>query len=227
MACFESGPVVFTASVLPLQDPELYAEGFSALPAARQMQLLRLRDPMDRCRSLAASLLLQAALRQYGLPADSDWQRSGSGKPFLPGSGIRFNLSHSGDYALCALAGTEIGCDIERIRPVSPRAAERFFCPPEAADILAQPTLEARTERFFRYWTLKESFVKAVGTGLRLPMRSFCLAFSPSAQLVQGGPDGQYFFREFSDLPGYRCAVCTADDPREPVFHLLDLSQPR
>lgn len=225
MACFESGPVVFAASVLPLQDPELYAEGFSGLPAVRQMQLLRLWEPMDRCRSLAASLLLQAALRRYDLPAGGEWQLGASGKPTLPGSGVSFSFSHSGDYALCALAGTEIGCDIERIRPISLRLAERFFCPPEAADILAQPTLEARTERFFRYWTLKESFVKAIGTGLRLPMRSFCLALSPSVRLASGGPDGQFFFREFSDLRGYRCAVCTADDPREPVFQLLDLSK--
>lgn len=86
-----------------------------------------------------------------------------------PGKGYRevyFSVSHSGDYAVCALNDSPVGTDIEIVGKESRNIAERFF----ARDELEYIT---DTESFYHIWTLKESFMKVVGLGMRLPMDAF------------------------------------------------------
>jgi 4'-phosphopantetheinyl transferase len=97
------------------------------------------------------------------------------GKPYIPGSAIGFNLSHSADCALIAIAlDWEIGVDVERVRPIADRddIARQHFCPEELADLLS---LEAglRDRGFFACWTRKEAYVKALGEGLNATLNSF------------------------------------------------------
>lgn len=98
------------------------------------------------------------------------------GKPFLEtsgaGTGLQFNLSHSGTWLLVALAwNRRVGADIEELRP-RPRMmdiAERFYHESERRVLLA--TEEARrTALFLRGWTLKEAHAKALGVGLRIDL---------------------------------------------------------
>ncbi|MCC8106972.1 MAG: 4'-phosphopantetheinyl transferase superfamily protein [Clostridiales bacterium] len=97
------------------------------------------------------------------------------GKPYLPDfPGLHFNLSHSHEMAMAVFADTEVGCDIELQKKPNEKLAERFFCPEENAWMKAARTETEREERFYRLWTLKESFIKATGQGLRLPLDSFC-----------------------------------------------------
>lgn len=123
------------------------------------------------CESRTALRLILA--RYTGLaPGAIRFQYNGFGKPFLSGPNApRFNASHSGDRALIAVAsGKEVGIDIERVKPgIDFRAiALRFFPPDEAA--------QAETaEQFFRVWTRREAYLKAVGCGfseLQEPMRA-------------------------------------------------------
>lgn len=79
---------------------------------------------------------------------------------------VYFSVSHSGDYAVCALDDHPVGIDIEVIGKESRNIAERFF----ARDELEYIT---DTGSFYHIWTLKESFMKVVGLGMRLPMDAF------------------------------------------------------
>jgi 4'-phosphopantetheinyl transferase len=92
---------------------------------------------------------------------------SATGKPFLPGSSIQFNLSHSGDYGMLAVAiHRQVGIDIEYIRPVSVRSiAKRYFIQ-EEIDCLVSLSEDQRQKTFFRIWTCKEAYVKARGLAL-------------------------------------------------------------
>lgn len=92
------------------------------------------------------------------------------GKPKLPsdsGTDLRFNLSHSGELALIAVAlQREIGVDIEAVRDFDfDQVAERFFTAREVADLRSLPTPQQRSA-FYKCWTSKEAFLKARGTGL-------------------------------------------------------------
>jgi 4'-phosphopantetheinyl transferase len=98
------------------------------------------------------------------------------GKPHLvnPSIDLRFNLSHSGDMALVALAlGREVGVDIEHERPVEYlKLARRSFAPAEA-DALERMPPSAHATTFFQCWARKEAFIKALGEGLSYPLDGF------------------------------------------------------
>lgn len=135
----------------------------------------------DRSRFVAARALLRTLLgRILSRPAASlEFTYGAHGKPALgpalAGSGLRFNLSHSDGRALVAWThGAAVGADLERVRPVAygDAIARRFFSDDEQAS-LAGVEGAAWDAAFFRCWTRKEAFVKAIGDGLHHPLRSF------------------------------------------------------
>jgi 4'-phosphopantetheinyl transferase len=136
------------------------------------------------------------------------------GKPFLPDhAGWQFNLSHSDRLAALGVArGFELGVDIERIRPVSPGLAARFFAPAEAQalDRVAAPLREAA---FHACWTRKEATIKAIGTGLATRLDSFAVSAAPDepARLLwlDGTPDAadRWQMHSFTPAPGFAGAI--------------------
>lgn len=108
------------------------------------------------------------------------------GKPFLTGahagSGIEFNVSHSGDLFLYALSrGRTLGVDVERKKEEREleKLAQRYFAPAEARLLLEQATPEERLDSFYRCWTRKEAYLKAKGTGLTTRLAAFAVTFLP------------------------------------------------
>jgi 4'-phosphopantetheinyl transferase len=107
------------------------------------------------------------------------------GKPFLREAAgeetIHFNLSHSQGMALFTFTrGRRVGIDVERIRPglCDDQGPLTFFSPLEAATLLALPP-SVRRRAFFRCWTRKESYLKARGEGLSLPLDQFDVSLAP------------------------------------------------
>jgi phosphopantetheinyl transferase len=108
-------------------------------------------------------------------PASWCFSTNAWGKPaaIAPAAAPAFNLSHSGDCIAIAVADTEIGIDIERLRPL-PHAddvARHVFHADELRWLARQPDAP---RAFLRLWTLKESLLKAVGTGFSVPPRQLC-----------------------------------------------------
>lgn len=125
-----------------------------------------------------------------------------NGKPSLTDERYYFNLSHSGAFAACALADFPLGIDIQEIRPCAARVARRFFSETEQT---ALAETDDPTALFTRLWCRKESFLKAVGLGLRADLSA--LNVSGGAPLVSH--EGQsYAFREtrIGDLCFCLCA---------------------
>lgn len=218
-------PVLYAASAAALADEPLFAAALAAVSPERQEKVQRLRFDRDRRLSLAAGILLRHALRAAGVPYPAAICRGAQGKPYLAGQGIHFNLSHAGEWAVCAVAPCPIGCDVEQIRPVEPALAKRFFCPEEQADIACQPTPEARYDRFFRYWTLKESFLKATGLGLSLPLNAFTILPEQTVSVIQSVDGYSYHFTEYTQLSGYRCALCAAEELPHAPLRIVELSE--
>lgn len=152
--------------------------------------------PQDRAAFAAARAWLRRILAGY-LGRDPAGLRFGygpDGKPHLAGSpSLRFNLSHSGGRAALAVAsGREVGIDIEAIRPVEPHIAGRVFAAGEIRTWSALPPAD-RLAAFFRCWTRKEAYLKALGTGLgttRLDSFEVSLAPGdpPAVLAVDGDP---------------------------------------
>ena len=119
------------------------------------------------------TLLRQAAGLVWGMETLPDLDRAPKGKPFFHSiPQCRFNLSHSGPYALCALSDGEVGADVEVIRP------RRSFLPQKAlsgTEFAWFRDRGSRWEDFYTLWTLKEARVKYTGTGLTLPPRDIAV----------------------------------------------------
>ena len=104
------------------------------------------------------------------------------GKPALEGEqALRFNLSHSNDVALLAVTlAAEVGVDVEHIRAdfASEDIARRFFSRAEV-EIFNALAKEEQVAAFFRCWTRKEAYIKAIGKGLSQPLDAFDVTLAP------------------------------------------------
>ncbi len=94
------------------------------------------------------------------------------GKPYAVDLPVQFNLSHSGPYALCAVAVRPVGADIQVLRPVK-ESLIRWVCSPEELTYLcAQADRSLQTARFIQLWTVKEALLKCRGTGICRELRT-------------------------------------------------------
>lgn len=103
------------------------------------------------------------------------FNRHEKGKPFLKNANsLQFNISHSADRLLVAIANDdEVGVDIERCAPINAlELAERFFNPQEYQQLL-RIEISQQLTYFYRLWTLKEAFIKAIGEGLSFGLDQF------------------------------------------------------
>jgi 4'-phosphopantetheinyl transferase len=114
-------------------------------------------------------------------PARVRFQTSNTGKPLLAGGGPHFNVSHSADVGLIAVArDIEVGVDVERIKPITTflDMAERYFTQSEVTALRRLPP-GAREQAFFHIWTRKEAFLKATGFGLSHGLERFEVSVPP------------------------------------------------
>lgn len=187
----------------------------------------RFRFPADAQRFVAAHVALRQILAErVGLPAESlIFETNAYGKPFLiQAPDLSFNLSHSGDVGLCALAERgELGVDVERVRALDDLdMAERFFSEQEYQTLRELP-VPMRASAFFACWTRKEAYIKAKGLGLSWPLDAFAVTCAPDiapALLTSArAPDDVVRFR-MQDIPvsdTYRAALAYAGPSRMPA----------
>ena len=130
--------------------------------------------------SAGAGSAISYAFREKGIPLDKKYFSLGKhGKP--EHALVHFNLSHSGEYAVCAMAKKEVGCDIQKITAAREKIMRRFFSPEEERYVWqgkepGEKEPDTKSERFTRIWTRKESYVKRTGEGLTQDLREIpCL----------------------------------------------------
>ena len=137
--------------------------------------------PKHRHQYLITRALVKTTISRYtGIKPDClKFSKNGYGRPELIPKGdippIRFNLSHTDGLIVCSIVLKEdIGVDVEDIarQGISIQLADRFFSKREIMDLNNLPE-EKRKDRFFDYWTLKESYIKARGMGLSIPLEQF------------------------------------------------------
>lgn len=154
------------------------AERAAWLSPAEHERAQRFVFERDRRRYLAAHCALRERLaRHTGLvPQALRLDAAPDGKPLLlDRPDCRFNLSHSGDWALIGISATgELGVDVEALRPIDDAfaLAATVFTPAEQEALAQTPRLQ-RDAAFLRGWTRKEACVKAVGAGLRIDPAGF------------------------------------------------------
>ena len=214
---------VYAVNVRALSDGELYARAYAASSPARRAKADRLLGEGDKRLALGAGLLLRRALTEAGVTEAPEIAFGEYGKPYLKNGGKHFSISHSGDWAVCAVSDAELGCDVERLRPIGMDVTRRF-APDERERILAEPD-ETRLGLFFRCWTLKESFMKATGLGMRTETDSFSVAAADETGVIRSADGRSYAFWESGELPGHCLTVCAAGDRLAAGLKIVDIEE--
>lgn len=189
----------------------------------------------------AAHILCRIMLSNFSDVAPADWhfETREDGKPEISKKinrmNLRFNISHTNGMVACALTKEyDIGVDLEwptRFKNIN-SIAKRYFSNSEYNYLKASPLSEQR-EVFFTLWTLKESYLKAIGKGLRQPLDSFTFdldTFNISFVDKDVSPKKQFWnFALFRPSDVYICALCVAHPNNSPQnieyqqVHWLDL----
>jgi len=191
-----------------LSDPRTISRCLAILDEDERSRYERFYFDKDRHLFLAAHALVRISLSRYAALPPEAWRFEAAefGRPEIIGQegvplGLRYNLSHThGLTAVLINLRLDAGVDVEGMDRVRDplHLAESVFSPLEQ-DALRQQSEAEKRRRFFRYWTLKEAYIKARGMGLRLPLKDF------SFLLDHGETIGIRFSPGFEDTPvGWR-----------------------
>lgn len=205
-----------------LHAPELLEAYGRLLTSEERRRQERYLQAVHRHQALLARALVRTTLSRYasGVPPERwRFELGRHGRPEIaspPGSGLRFNLSHTSGLMVCGVTRErDVGVDVEdtRRRVASGQIARRFFAPAEVREI------EAGAGEFCDFWTLKEAYVKARGAGLSLPLRRFsfqlegaCIAVGFSPEL--GDDPAAWRFALLRPTPWHAAAVAVRGGAR-------------
>lgn len=165
----------------------------------------------DAYRSLLSDVLvrLYIASKIDRTPDEIVFLYNSFGKPYVDYNfGIHFNVSHSGRWIVCAFAGYPVGIDIEEIKPIDLLGiGKRIFS--DAENQIIKESCRPLHD-FYELWSLKESYVKAVGTGLTKEFKSFTISkIANSCSVVLDQAEfGSYYAKTLEFDVKYKCAVC-------------------
>lgn len=221
LALTKSETHVWMVSPDTVREPALVRSYHELMCAEEQVQQQRFRFEKGRHEYLVTRALVRTVLSRYVDVNPHAWRfaKNDYGRPEiafplgLPP--LRFNLSHTDGLIVCLVGlDREIGIDVENLeRPGETlEIADRFFSAIEATTLRAQPVASQR-ERFFEYWTLKESYIKARGMGISLPLEQFSFLLNPAQPVriafdsrLQDDP-ASWQFNQFRPSPQHLMAV--------------------
>lgn len=152
---------IFAADISDLDITEI---DISKLSQYRAGKIKSISNEKTKRESLGAELVLNYGVKKcFDVDAPVNYRADERGKTYFMDIDAFFSLSHSGDYAVCAVSDKAVGVDIQKIKPVNMRLAERFFTADELAAVKENPI-----EQFNRIWARKEAVSKAVGDGIQI-----------------------------------------------------------
>ena len=169
-----------------ISDPGLLDQYESLLTDNERVNMSRLYYARHRHQYLVTRALVRTCLSAYFQVEPGDWRfgKNDYGKPEInfpeKSDDIRFNISHCEGLVMCGITRChDIGVDVEDVKRSTSASFESlssYFSATEMADMAGLP-VDQQKQRFFDYWTLKESYIKARGMGLSIPLAKFSFRF--------------------------------------------------
>lgn len=198
---------LYAVNIRELPDARDNPAVLHGIGSRRRKRVLEYLHADDRKRCLGAGILLARILPLYGESPETVILGP-MGKP--EATKVHFNISHSGDFVICATGRKAVGCDIEKIAEEPEGVAQRFFHPDEA-EYLQRFQGRERNDLFFRLWTWKESYMKMTGEGAHLPLQDFAvLPVGGQIRVRRREKILSCHMMEYS-IPGYKVSVCAEE----------------
>jgi len=206
-----------------------YLKLLSYVPEAKKNQIERFLRWGNAQQALIADVLTRSIIGKKLRLKNHEiiFEKNEHGKPFLKNSSdFHFNNSHAGAWIICAASDKEVGIDVEIVKPRTFDIAKRFFSQEEYEELMAKKE-EERLDHFYSLWTLKESYLKAVGKGLSLPLNDFTISIRGEETVLKdasGNRLNTFSFRRYEIDKGYKLSVCAAGEIvcEKLVFRTLD-----
>lgn len=205
-----------------INDERVHHRYRSLLTAAEREREPRFHFARDRRRYLVTRALVRTVLARYEPVSPEDWVFSTNayGRPEIASvmgwTNLTFNLSHTDSLIVLGITrGRALGVDVENVidRQLSISIADRYFALSEVIELAREP-YNRRQDRFFEYWTFKESYIKARGMGLSIPLDKFSFSY-PRERAVELAIDPEladapkrWQFWQFRQKTKYLVAIC-------------------
>ena len=216
--------VRYAFNIQEIEIDDMFHELETLISEERYKKMQRYHFEIDKIRSLFAEILLRYGLKKnFSIEgAQIQFETNEYGKPHLKeNSHIHFNVSHSGDWVICAISSKPVGVDVEQMKERNIDIAERFYAEEEYESLLA---CENVSELFFKYWTLKESYVKAEGKGMSISFNSFAFHIGDEITLtVEKEICTKYQFQVYKIAEDFEVATCSME-PIEGKFQIISLT---
>jgi 4'-phosphopantetheinyl transferase len=203
------------------------AAAMTALDAAERTRAMSFVRPQDGARFAASRAALRLVLARYlgGEPEELEFRVGAHGQPRLAGDEVRFSLARDGGLAIVAVSRGPVGADLERVeaRPGLADVAAARFPAREAAGIAAG-CCGAPTLSFYRHWTAKEAYLKAIGLGLAGLRDTELVCGARPAIWFSGRPAGGWSLSVASVASRYVAAI--VGQPSVPTWRWLSWGRP-
>ncbi len=200
---------VYLMDVRPLKEEALFSTYLGQVSLDRQIKIKALKTSQAKARSLGAGLLLGQVLRNHQIDCQALITYNHFGKAFLKDyPDFHFNLSHSGDFVVCAASPQAVGIDIQKIKDVNLKVAKRFFHKKEF-ECLAKLPPGMRKTAFSQIWAAKESYLKYLGTGLATRLDSFVVQLDQEGGQIKGV---KAHLKNYQGPEEYVIYCCSRDD---------------
>ncbi len=204
--------------------PDIYKEVLSQIDQEKQDSFSKFKNFDDVKLRLFSELLTKTILSLALNVSIKEIKCSLNryGKPYLEfRKDLHFNVSHSGKWVVIAVDNSEIGIDVELIQPIDYSIAKRFFTDAEF-HALERKRGQEKLAYFYDLWTLKESFIKAEGKGLSIPLNSFAIIKNEaSITLERSNSKAEYYFRQYFIDYKYALSVCAQNNFFPGEVHII------
>ncbi len=182
-------------------------KAYNLVSKNRQEKIDFYRFDKDKKLSCGAYLLLKKLLAEKNI-TDPIFKTEKYGKAYISNhENIHFNLSHSGKIVLCAISDMEVGADVEYVdREIDLNIAKHYFYNREYESIM---NAENRPEEFFKYWVLKESYMKYTGLGMNLNLDSFEIIIKDKIRLKNDNANLKF---NLFDIEDYKIGIASHYD---------------
>lgn len=206
---------IYMADIRPLYKEETLRRVYDRLDENRQKKADACRQPTAKAASVAVGFLAAYALSDWGCP-DACVRYLDSGQPVVLSGGqksVYLSLSHSGTYAVCAVASCPVGIDIQKEQPVRTGMLRHFFTEKERENFAERYGIRntdlflpsGAAAEFLRCWTAKESYMKLDGGGMSMGFSGILADLENGC--VRKGADS-VCLKEYPAPQGYYLSAC-------------------
>lgn len=193
------------------------SESYPHLSEDRKGKVDNFRFVKDKRLSAGAYLLLKKLLNELNI-TDPIFRTGKYGKAYIVNyKNIYFNLSHSGRFVACAISDAEVGVDVEyNDSTIDLNIAKHYFFNTEYESIMKS---ENPSDEFFKYWVLKESYMKYTGLGFNLELDEFEIIIKDEIKLKNDKNNLKF---NLFDIEDYKLAICSQYDVKKVAEYTIN-----